>query len=164
MPDASYDVYKNLSSYKRLEELIGDGETENLYLECKAPSIPRLNKELQVHLAKSVSGFSNTTGGIVIYGISTTKHSHSGLDVLTQMEPLGNVQKFEQQIHRTIPTLSTPPILNFHTKTIKKKASDSKGVVVTHIPKNDGDPVQSAQDNLFYFRSGDDFTIVENLG
>ncbi|KKL12203.1 hypothetical protein LCGC14_2538090, partial [marine sediment metagenome] len=127
MPDASYDVYKNLSSYKRLEELIGDGETENLYLECKAPSIPRLNKELQVHLAKSVSGFSNTTGGIVIYGISTTKHSHSGLDVLTQIEPLGNVQKFEQQIHRTIPTLSTPPILNFHTKTIKKKASDSKG-------------------------------------
>jgi len=136
MPDASYDVYKNLSSYKRLEELIGDGETENLYLECKAPSIPRLNKELQVHLAKSVSGFSNTTGGIVIYGISTTKHSHSGLDVLTQMEPLGNVQKFEQQIHRTIPTLSTPPILNFHTKTIKKYNIYLHKALLCRISKN----------------------------
>jgi predicted HTH transcriptional regulator len=126
MSDASYEVYKNISSYKRLEELIDDGETEDLYIECKSCSVPRFNKEMKIHLAKAISGFTNTSGGNVIWGISTTKHSHSGLDVLTQIEPIGNIKSFAQQVNRTIPTLTTPSILSFHVKIIKKNPPTQK--------------------------------------
>ena len=160
MSDASYQVYANLSSYHRLRELIADGETEGLHLECKAPSTPRMTKDLQVHLAKAISGFSNTAGGVVIWGMSTTKHRHTGLDVLTQVEPLGSAVTFEQQVNRLIPTLATPAILNFDTKVLRQKSSDSRGVVIAHIPKAIGDPVQSNQDGLFYFRSGDEFSVA----
>jgi len=160
MSDASYQVYTNLSSYQRLRELIADGETEGLYLECKAPSTPRMTKDLQVHLAKAISGFSNTAGGVVIWGMSTTKHIHTGLDVLTQIEPLGNAGRFEQGVHSLIPTLATPAVLNFHTKVLRRKSSDTRGVVIAHIPKTIGDPVQSNKDSLFYFRSGDEFSVA----
>lgn len=157
---SSYQVYKNLSSYSILLDLIADGETEGVHLECKAPSTPRITKEARAHLSKAISGFSNTAGGVIIWGISTTKQAHSGLDILTQIEPLGNAKTFEQQVRSLIPTLTTPPIINFHTKVIKQKSSDTKGVIIAQIPKNIGDPVQSNIDNLFYFRSGDGFTVA----
>ena len=160
MAEASFEVYDNLTSYRRLQDMINDGETEGLHIECKSPSVPKLNREHKVHLAKALSGFSNTAGGIVIWGVSTTKHDHSGLDVLSQIEPLGNIRQFEQQITRTIPTLATPSVVNFQTKILKRRSSDTRGVVVVHIPKSHSDPCQSNQDNLFYFRSGDEFSIA----
>ena len=64
------------------------------------------------------------------------------------------------QLASVVPRLTTPPILNVTSKTIKRRPNDTKGIVATHIPKHLGDPVQSNEDNLFYFRSGDEFTVA----
>lgn len=90
MPDGARSVFDSLSDYAALEELIDNAEAEGLYLECKAPGGPQLSRDLKVHLAKAISGFSNTAGGVIIWGMSTTKQAQSGLDVLTQIEPIGN--------------------------------------------------------------------------
>lgn len=45
-------------------------------------------------------------------------------------------------------------------KTIKQKASDTRGLIVCNIPKTTGDPVRSTTDNHFYFRSGDNFVVA----
>jgi len=95
---------------------------------------------------------------VSIYGISSTKHSHSGLDIFTQLEPIGACKKFAQQVETSIPILTTPPVTNAKTKILLKKQSDTKGIVLTYIPKTLGDPVQSLIEGLFYFRSGDNFT------
>ena len=92
--------------------------------------------------------------------MSTTKHEHSGLDVLTQIEPIARITMFADQVQKAVPTLTTPPIFNCTTRVLKKALSDSKGVAVTFIPKGEGDPIQSNQDNLFYFRSGDEFVVA----
>lgn len=160
MADAALEIYNELSSYARLEELIDSGESEGLHLECKAPSEPKLTQAVAVHLAKGISGFSNTAGGIIIWGISTTKHSHSGLDILSQIEPVGNCQNLERQIHNRIPTLTNPPVFGFKTKTVKKTKNDRRGIVLAYIPQTQGDPVQSGRDSLFYFRTGDDFSVA----
>ena len=86
MIDGAFELYKQISSFARLKDLVDNAEAETLHLECKAPTEPKLTKDVQSHLAKAASGFANTAGGIIIYGISTTKHAHSGLDVLTQVE------------------------------------------------------------------------------
>jgi len=160
MIDGALELYKQLSSYARMKEMVDNGETESLHLECKAPIEPRLTKDVQSHLAKALSGFSNTAGGIVIWGVSTTKHSHSGLDVMTQIEPIGNIDHFEKQIHSRIPSLTTPPISGYLTKVIKRRKADTKGLIIAYIPKIESDPIQSARDNHFYYRTGDDFTLA----
>ncbi len=141
MADASNEVYKDLSSYKRLEQLIEDRESEGLYLECKTAGGSRTTKDIKRQLGQAVSGFCNTQGGLIIYGISTTKQAPTGLDVLTQLEPIGNIGPFEQQIRRAIPTVATPPILTAQTKILRQKKTDTRGIVVIHIPKRLGDPV-----------------------
>lgn len=158
--DASLGLYEALSQYSDLENLIANGEAEGLHLECKAPGSPQLGKDLKKTLATAISGFSNTAGGVILWGISTTQRAHSGLDVLTQIEPIGQCGSFLRQIETIIPTLSTPPVVNARNKTIKKRPRDTGGVVATRIPKHIGDPVQSNEDNHFYFRSGANFVMA----
>jgi hypothetical protein len=155
--DAAAGLFEGLQTYNDVEQLIANGEPEGLHIECKAPSEPRLSRDLRSHLATALSGFANTAGGVLIYGVSTTRHEHSGLDVLSQMEPIGHCKSLDHQIKRTIPVLSTPPILNCQTKTLTRNPTDTRGLVLLHIPHVKGDPVQSTVDHLFHFRTGDEF-------
>jgi hypothetical protein len=162
MTDVGSKFYESIGKYSDLEELIQNGEAEGLYLECKSPLSPDLNREMKTQLATALSGFGNTEGGIIIYGMSTTpkKHGRDSLDVLTQIEPIGACRRFAQQIQKSIPLLTTPPITNFQIKEIYEKTTDKKGIIVVYSPKHIGDPIQSNSDYKFYFRNGDEFKIL----
>ena len=160
MTDAASQLYASLSSYSYVENLIANGESEGLYLECKSPGSPQLTRDIKSHLAKAISGFSNTAGGIVIWGLSTTRHEHSNLDILSQIEPIANCKQFARHIDKSIPSLTVPSIINYETKIILKSKTDTRGIIVTFIPQSLGGPIQSIPDNLFYFRCGDEFIIA----
>jgi len=153
-------LFESLNDWSKIEELINEGESEGLYIECKSPTRPTLDKDKKIKLAQAISGFSNTGGGIIIWGVSTTKHEHSSLDILSQIEEIGNCDNFARQINGIILTLTTPSVTNSKTKTIKKSKKNSRGIIVTYIPKSGGDPIQSNKDNHFYFRNGDGFAIL----
>jgi len=157
MPEAAEQIFANLNRYSRIRELIDDGEAEGVYLECKAPHVPRLSRDLKAKLAQAISGFANTAGGVIIWGVSTTKHAESGLDILTQIEPIASCKRFAQQIDRAIPTLTTPPIQTGASRVLHRRKTDTRGVVVTYIPQTTGDPVRSTIDRRWYLRSGDQF-------
>lgn len=158
MENASLKLFNSLDKYFDMEELINEGQTEGIYLECKSPLSPNLGQGLKAQLAEAISGFANTEGGIIIWGISTTKHAHSDLDILSQIEEIGNCNNFMRQIEKNCPILTTPSITSIQNKIIKKKKEDSKGIVITYIPKGLGDPIQSNMDRHFYFRNGDEFS------
>lgn len=160
MNDSALQLFESLKNHSRLKELVDSGEAEGLYLECKAPREPRLSRELKPQLATALSGFANTEGGVVIWGVGTTRHSHENLDVLTQIEPVGNCRKFAKQVETVIPRLTTPPITNCKNKVIVESTKDTRGVVLTYIPRTTGDPVQSSIDQKFYFRNGDEFSVL----
>lgn len=158
MGDAALKLFESIGNYSKIEEFIAEGETEGLYLECKSPSVPKLIQKEKSELASALSGFSNTEGGVIIWGVSTIKHLHGNLDVLTQIEELGNCDYFAKQIETSIPQLTIPAITNSKTKVIKKSKRNGRGIIITYVPKTLGDPVQSNKDNHFYFRAGDGFT------
>jgi len=160
MSDGAFSLFTSLNNYTDLQDLIDNGEAEGLHLECKAPGAPKLTQALKAQLAKAVSGFSNTDGGVIIWGISTTPHAHSGHDILTQLEPIGRCQYFSQRVEKAIPSLATPAVAGTKVKSIKEQPKDTKGIVLAYIPRFDGDPVQSNEDHLFYFRCGDAFQIA----
>jgi len=156
MSETALQIYESLNSHSGIQSLIDNGEAEGLYIECKSPHEPKLDRSLEDKLATAASGFANTEGGIIIWGMSTTKHSHSGLDIMTQIEPIGNPNQFAQQVKRSIIMLTTPSITKSRTKIITKP-KEKRGVVLTYIPKTLGDPLQKIKDQKFYFRNGDEF-------
>lgn len=157
MSDAGYEVYNSINSWEDLENLIENAETEGLHLECKSPQGTQVNKDMKNQIARAVSGFSNTAGGIVIWGLSTTRHDHSKLDVITQIEPIGKCESFEKQVKAALSTVTSPSVLNCQTKVIKEKKTDERGVVLAYIPLTTSDPVMSNYDSVFYFRTSDGF-------
>ena len=97
MIDPARGLFDSFDTWASLERLIDNGESEGPYLECKTATGIHLQPGHRTHLAQALSGFSNTAGGVVIWGISTTSQAHTGLDILTQIEPIGNCRSFRQQ-------------------------------------------------------------------
>ena len=158
--DRTGALYASLDSYARVQELIDAGEAEGQILECKAPHSPQVDRGTRVHLGKAISGFANSGGGVILWGVSTDNHAHSGLDVLTQIAPIGNCNRFAQRIDRLIPQVCRPHVRCPSSRVLLHAPSDSKGVVVTYIPGHEGDPVQAIDDQQFYLRVGAEFVVM----
>lgn len=164
----SYIRYSRLNTYKDLQRLIIEGESEDLFYECKSPASPVFSKEMKVYLARAMSGFSNAEGGVIIYGMVTQKSSQTTkTDVMIQITKIGSIADFAKTISNAIPTITVPSVTNFQYKIIKQKTKDSAGVLVLYIPRSNK-PVQSSNDNVFHIRGGDQFvtasyTTIERL-
>lgn len=154
MPSPAEAFFSTLVTHASIQGLIAAGEAEGPYLECKAPQAPQLDRGLKAQLAAVVSAFANSGGGVVILGVSTDSKLHAGLDVLTQIEPIGHCATFSKLLDRVVPTLNTPAVAFPPSRVIRAKTSDTKGVVVLYVPSTPGDPVQSLDDRRFYIRSG----------
>lgn len=155
MSTPAEQLYKSLKTLKASDELIKTGEAEGQYLECKSPASPQLEKGLQAELAKTVSAFANSGGGVIIWGLSTTSRGHGGRDVLSQIEPMGQVKVFANKINSKIPQLVYPPIQPTPSRVVLRKKTDTKGVAITLVTPTLGDPVQVVESMDFWFRSGD---------
>jgi len=160
LSDAARALFDTLNDFSDLQQLVDAGEAEGLHLECKSPAEPRLSKDLRAKLAEAASGFSNTSGGVILWGVCTTKHAQSGLDVISALQPIGNVASFAKQIERSLPGLTTPALTSSLTKVLTDPAGKTRGVIVTLIPQTLGDPIQSTVDERFHFRNGDEFTTL----
>jgi hypothetical protein len=155
--EPSEALFRSIDRWRRVQELIDAGQPEGPYLEAKAPTSPQLTRDQKSQFAQAISGFANTGGGVILWGVSTTRHAHSGLDVLTQAEPLGNAAHFAHEVDTAAPTLAYPGLPYIPSQVLRRRSSDTRGMVVTYVPRTAGDPVQSVSDRRFYFRSGDDF-------
>ncbi len=155
--EPSLTLFNSLSSILAIQKLIDDGESENQYIECKSPAAPQLSRDLKFQLSQAVSGFANSGGGVIIWGVGTTRHKHSGLDVLTQIEPTGSVKKFVQEIDSEIPRLVRPLTIElYQSRILREKPNDTRGIIITYISPTNGDPIQ-ANDGKFYLRIRDEF-------
>ncbi len=153
-------LFETLTTYQAVEGLIDSGEAEGQYLECKAPQGPQFNRDMRAKLAVAASGFANSGGGVMLWGVSTTAQTHSNLDVLTQMQPIANIRRFAQQVDHWLPGLTTPRLQTKGTKVLRQSRRDTRGIAVTLIPPTAGDPVQSTMDSHFYLRVGDSFILA----
>lgn len=153
--EGSFDVKKffdSLNTFADIKHLISDGEAESSYLECKAPLGPTLDRNLQHEIAKVISSFANTSGGVIIFGVQTD-HERD-LDVLTQPSPIADIKSFMKRLNLKLPLLIEPSVL-IESKIIKEKPTDTKGLAVIYIAKTTGDPVIRKSDEQFYIRVGE---------
>lgn len=144
-------VFDSLNTTEDLNLLVETAACEDLFLECKDQTSPvQISRDV---LAKMLSGFSNTSGGVILWGAHTDKKD--GNDVVTELFPVGNVETFRKRINNTLPTLTVPAVLDYELKVISEKGH-TKGHLVAYIKAKKA-PVQSLHDDVFYIRAGDQF-------
>ena len=155
------DLFEDLKKRgkKVINELIMSRKSEELFLDFKRSADNGTGKSLHPNdrnnLAKAISGFGNSEGGLIIWGIECKK-SEDGADLPNGKYLLNDTNKFISQLEGAISGLTLPPhpkVENLAITTNKK----GEGYVATFIPQNLVSPIQSVSSKHFYIRAGSNF-------
>ena len=140
-------MFDQLNSLEDIDGLITSGIRESETLEYKQGSV-RLVARDHAEVAKDVSAFANSSGGLLIYGVAT--------DSSDRTKPLQRVQILPANIDVILQVISThirQPIPGLRYKTLPMGSSPE--VFLIDVPQSDLAPHQVAtQDYRYYRRQG----------
>lgn len=147
-------------------EMLGK-QFENNWLECKRKDKPE-NGNIDIgdkaRFAKCLSGFANTGGGVVVFGLDARKRD--GVDEITALAPIHEVRKFESGLREIESRIVERNVPGVEYKTIE--TAPGKGLVKVYIPQSSTLPHRSLVDHHFYIRAGGtfqplDLPLIEDL-
>lgn len=164
-------AYKNeldnlkLKGEVAIDLIINSGDQENFYIDFKDISTlenaTRLSDSDRKNLAKAISGFSNTSGGLIIWGIKDNRNN------TFSKCPIQNSNNIVGLLNDAVSKLSLPIMSGVNSFSIKNQKGD--GYIITEIPKYYFSPVQvnpslsiKEISGRYYIRSGSDFVVANH--
>jgi len=145
------DLYRRLvdGGEKVLDEFIADRQSEELFLGFKRSADNAAGSKLhntdRANLGKAISGFANSEGGVVVWGVECSPTLNSG-DVASAKLPLHNPKRFVSWLEGAVSGCTVPPNPGVRHHAIL--VSSNAGYVVTHIPRSGFAPTKWFRDTI----------------
>jgi hypothetical protein len=158
--ERSRDIYQRIleNGKKAIEDFIADRKAEELFLDFKRSANDgatiKLAENDRKNLAKAISGFGNSEGGVIVWGVDCSL-DHDGADVAKALIPIENPKRFASLLQGAVSGCTVPPHSGVENHVIETEKG--KGVVVTLIPKSNSAPHQMLPNKQYYIRAGSDF-------
>ncbi len=147
-----------LTSQQRLIDYCKNilGSTERLHYDYKEKSDRRnhyLSDDDKKNLAKAVSGFANSSGGVLIWGLENK--------TLTP-KSICDIQKFVSEILLLAPQSTDPPVLGIDGAWLPSDSKNDEGFALIYIPESSLPPHRvilniNEVKNHYFTRSGESF-------
>ncbi|MDD4201998.1 MAG: ATP-binding protein [Candidatus Omnitrophica bacterium] len=148
---------------KAIDAFILTRRSEELFLDFKRSADDGegtvLHHDDRKNLAKAISGFANSEGGVVVWGVDCSKDNYSGYDVARAKMPIEDVDKFVAFLEGAVSGCTIPAHNKIENHGIKQKGRNS-GFVITLVPKSPGAPHQAVYKYYYYMRAGSNFLPV----
>jgi len=158
------DIYRlyNLIDANKINEFVKDSQEEHLTLEFKTVSKADFtDREDRKNFAKALSGFANSSGGLVIWGVEAKKNQQ-GFDCAYGIKQIIPLPLFMSKLNEFTGQFVNPIVEGVKHK--KVVSSGDKGFAVTLIPESDAGPhMAKAGVTRYYKRSGDSFYKMEHF-
>ena len=78
-------------NYEHIQEFVTENRQEGIHLEFKTiPRSPHLERDARRNFARALSGFANSDGGIIVWGIDCRK-DEEGVDAAQSCEPINGL-------------------------------------------------------------------------
>jgi hypothetical protein len=142
---------------KAIKELIARKEQEQLWLEFKtvvtSPGTSALDQGDLDHLAKCISGFGNSAGGVLVWGIDRPSNPQKPTGVRGVPGP----DEFMAKVEGVVGACTAPPYEGIKNKLIQV---DQVKVLVTYVSKSLLTPIQSLRSDRYYMRVGASFKPI----
>jgi hypothetical protein len=161
------ELFKDVSrrGWSAVEQWKKEHTPESVHLEFKLrdPSAPaqRLSQEDHARLAKTVSGFANTSGGLYVLGVDARQQG-SNPDAVVEITPFADVRLVADEVGRRARQHVEPTVPGLEVLPIMTADGSDEGIVVLLVPESDGGPhrVDSTGvpgvDGQFYMRTAKD--------
>lgn len=153
------DIFQKLIYFGEdaIDEFIMNRQTEELFLDFKqavssGKNFTTLHRDDRKNLAKAISGFGNSEGGVIIWGVECSRDMEAG-DVAQAKVKVQNVHRFLSWIENAISGCTIPS----HNKVRNHVISCDKngdGFLATYIPKSEIAPLMTTSNSAIYIRSG----------
>jgi len=128
---------------ERVEQLIKDQVEEHLSLDYKAAGALEKSDKKRIELTKDVSAFANSSGGLLVYGVSEAGHAPGGFD------PVKRDVISKEWIEQVIQTIQ-PRIDGIVIHAISLTPDGEDVCYVVDVPKST--TAHMAQDQRYYKR------------
>lgn len=157
----SHELYVRLTK-KYILEYVEQGKEEDLHLDYKLINSPDFtNKDDKKNYAKALSGYANSDGGIIIWGIDARRNSN-GINCAIEVKGISDAKLFLTKLIEFSGQFVSPIVDNVEHKIIK--IDRTKAVVGSYIPASDiGPHMAKAGEDRYYKRSGDSFYKMEHF-
>ena len=153
------DIFQKLIYFGEdaIDDFIVNLQTEELFLDFKqAVSTGKngtsLHKDDRKNLAKGISGFGNSEGGVIVWGVECSRDCDIG-DVAKAKVKVRNVHRLLSWLENAI-SGCTIPSHNRVRNHIISVDKNGDGFVATYIPKSELAPLMTTMGNNIYIRSG----------
>lgn len=145
-----------------IESFISTRQEEHVSLEFKTAGNDLSSGGDKRNYAEMLSGFANSAGGVIVWGVATEKDPVSGLDVAARDAPFENAPRFRARLEELAPHVVAPEVTGvLHREVLR---SSTSGFVVTFVPSADGPPHMALAGHERYFkRAGDKFYRMEHF-
>ncbi|MBB63429.1 MAG: hypothetical protein CMO81_00005 [Waddliaceae bacterium] len=165
----SYYIQLQKEKWETLKKWVEQRQEENLYLEFKQSDIEHFNskgkpiKKDRELFCEQVSGFANSAGGVLVFGIATSEESQ--VDGASEIIPIPKVDSYISYFRENVYGWFAPSDLKLEFLSVKDPEDDTQGVMVVYVPEYDGDPVMNMQNDKvkgYYKRSGESTVKMEH--
>lgn len=110
--------------------------------------------------SKALSGFANSGGGVIVFGIDARPDAQTQIDcagVLALSPARFALKSRLLQLHGDA---TNPPVQGIEVEAYPQGGSEGPGFVVCYIPDSPDRPHRAEHDKRFYIRAGDDFHVA----
>ncbi len=155
------DQFDSLS-LEILEDYVNSEQEENLHLDFKLINKADLtHKDDKRNLAKALSGYANSDGGLIIWGIDSRKNAE-GINCATNSKMIEPLRQFISRLNELTGQAVSPIVDGVVHKPIFKTIES--GYAITYVPESDSGPHMAKMgEDRYYKRSGDSFYKMEHF-
>jgi hypothetical protein len=148
-----------------IDKFIRDRVSEELYLDYKRVmndgDSDRLHENDRANFAKCISGFGNSEGGIIVWGVDCSRDDVDA-DVAKAKFPIKDIARFKSWLEAAVSGCTIPPHGQVRHILVSQDQNVNEGFVISLIPKSNHAPLQSlnmkgGKQPLYYIRAGSGF-------
>jgi hypothetical protein len=155
------EIFESLTA-AQIRAYIASQQEETLQLEFKTVSSSDMSsRDDRRNFAIALSGFANSAGGLVVWGIDARKNS-DGIDCAVSVSEIKDVSLFRSRLVELTGDAVSPRIDGILHKTVQEE--NGSGFAVTFVPESDSGPhMAKLGEDRYYKRSGPSFYRMEHF-
>lgn len=167
MASAAEQIFESFeaSQWERVQDAITRHESESLFIDFKRKSNAgdgEFGKDDRRNLGEALSGFANSEGGVIVWGMGTERLN--GHDVASAVQPLADIDGVLRELKRLTPELVSPPVQGIRHLPLRDPDNPQTGVLITLIPQSDLTPhmARGPSQQRYYRRTEAGFRPMEH--
>jgi len=148
-----------------VEALPSTESYETTYIDFKLSESAdgQLRKSDRKNLSKALSGFANSDGGLIVWGIDA-EPDEDGYDKVIAVHPIRNLHRFVSTLNSVEPQSVSPLVPGVQHIPIASLANSDVGIAITVVPSSDATPHMATGKDLhcYFRRSGSSFMPMQH--